>query len=141
MADIQPKKEKPESQAPAAASTAPASQAAVGSLQTPQADTALEVVENIIIADDQKKPGRTKTTAGEHVHKWGTYLSVDWVLNAAAGVSFSYWGKYSQLGQKFWSGPITSGFKKALSARRPLLSTISHRHNPKKSFFAFQLFN
>lgn len=33
------------------------------------------------------------------------------------------------------------GFKKALSARRPLLSTISHRHNTTKSFFAFQLFD
>jgi hypothetical protein len=52
---------------------------------------------------------------GQKIHKWATYLSVDWVFNAAVGVSFAYWGKFTKSGQKFWSGPIQKGFKKVLS--------------------------
>lgn len=53
-------------------------------------------------------------TAGEKIHKWSTYLSVDWIFNAATGVGFGYWGNFSKAGKQYWSGPITDGFKKAL---------------------------
>lgn len=54
-------------------------------------------------------------TAGERIHKWGTYLSVDWIFNATVGVAFAYWGKFTESGQRMWSGPITKGFTKILS--------------------------
>jgi hypothetical protein len=55
------------------------------------------------------------STVGQNIHKWGTYLSVDWVLNTALGVSFAYATKYTELGKKCWSEPITAGFTKALA--------------------------
>gem|GEM_PF-3041597 len=69
-------------------------------------------------ATAESKPDTTDlgkiVTAGERVHKWGTYLSVDWLFNAATGVSFAYWGKYTDLGKKIWSEPLTKGFTKLL---------------------------
>lgn len=61
-----------------------------------------------------KTGARSFTTPGEKVHKWGTYLSVDWIFNAASGVAFSYAGKYTEIGKKYYSGPLTSGFEIAL---------------------------
>ncbi len=66
-------------------------------------------------------PGEAKggtVTTGAKIHKWGTYLSVDWIFNTATGVSFAYWGKYTDTGKKFWSGPVTDAFTKAL---KPLI--------------------
>lgn len=57
---------------------------------------------------------RSFISAGERIHKWGTYLSVDWIFNAATGVGFAYWGSYTDMGKKMWSGPITNFFTKAL---------------------------
>ncbi|MFO1242218.1 MAG: hypothetical protein U1E36_03325 [Rickettsiales bacterium] len=54
------------------------------------------------------------TTAGTRIHKWGTYIGVDWIFNTASGVSFAYWGKFSESGQKYWSKPITGFFEKIL---------------------------
>ncbi|MBY0406524.1 MAG: hypothetical protein K2Q01_02440 [Rickettsiales bacterium] len=54
-------------------------------------------------------------SAGQKVHKWGTYLSVDWLFNTVTGVSFAYAAKYTDIGKKYWSGPITNGFKAILS--------------------------
>ena len=62
-----------------------------------------------------EKDKRSFVSKGERIHKLGTYLSVDWLLNAATGVGFAYWGKYSDLGKKMWSGPLTEGFSKLLS--------------------------
>ncbi|MBN8543634.1 MAG: hypothetical protein J0M34_05150 [Alphaproteobacteria bacterium] len=45
-------------------------------------------------------------TTGQHIHKWSTYLSVDWVFNTLCGVGFAYGAKYTKIGQKLWSGPI-----------------------------------
>lgn len=67
------------------------------------------------LTKDGKEPFKT---AGEKVHKWGTYLGVDWLFNAAAGVSFAYWGKYTRSGQKLFSGPVTKGFEAVL---KPLI--------------------
>lgn len=54
----------------------------------------------------REKGEKPIVTAGQHIHKWGTYLSVDWVFNTIVGVGFAYWGKYTKLGQKLWSGPL-----------------------------------
>src|SRR6185295_17713940 len=61
---------------------------------------------------DEKK--RDFISKGERIHKWSTYLGVDWVFNAAVGVSFAYWGKFTESGKKIWSGPLTKGFTAAL---------------------------
>jgi hypothetical protein len=53
-------------------------------------------------------------SAGQRLHNISTYLGVDWLFNAAAGVSFAYWGKVSQAGKKYWSGPIEKGFERIL---------------------------
>ncbi len=53
-------------------------------------------------------------STGQHIHKWGTYLSVDWIFNAMTGVTFAYWGKFTESGKKIWSEPITNAFKKGL---------------------------
>lgn len=67
-------------------------------------------------APAQQKPiDKHFVTAGTSVHKWSTYLGVDWVFNAFTGVSFAYWGKFSQSGQEYWSKPITNFFEKALT--------------------------
>src|SRR5688572_24227560 len=47
------------------------------------------------------------TTFGQNFHKWSTYISVDWVLNYAAGVLFSCWARYTKLGQGYWFKPVT----------------------------------
>jgi len=52
---------------------------------------------------------------GGHLHKWGTYLGIDWIFNTIAGVSFAYWGQFTESGKKYWSGPITGFFTKVLS--------------------------
>lgn len=54
-------------------------------------------------------------TAGQHIHKWGTYLSVDWMFNTLCGVGFHYFSKYTHIGRQYWSGPIQGAFKKILS--------------------------
>lgn len=69
------------------------------------------------ITDNAQEATRTKDTfasKGASVHKWGTYLGIDWLFNAATGVGFSYAAKYTEVGKKYWSGPITSGFTKIL---------------------------
>lgn len=79
---------------------------------TPIGDALVEPESSI--ADEASTQKRAFISLGERIHKWGTYLSVDWVFNAATGVGFAYWGKYTQLGQKLWSGPLTRGFTKLL---------------------------
>ena len=68
------------------------------------------------IPEDQHKT--SFISKGESAHKWGTYLGVDWLFNTATGVSFAYWGKYTDLGKKIWSEPLTKGFESAL---KPLI--------------------
>lgn len=75
----------------------------------------LETLEQEIDIANATTPGkRSFISAGEHIHKWGTYLSVDWVLNAATGVTFSYLSKYTELGRKLWNDPIHNGFSRVL---------------------------
>lgn len=57
---------------------------------------------------------RTFISRGQKFHKWTTYLGIDWILNATFGVSFSYWGKYSKMGQEKWSRPLTEFFTEKL---------------------------
>lgn len=66
--------------------------------------------------DKLNKDGKERAfvSKGEKLHKWVTYLSVDWVFNAAMGVAFAYGAKFTDFGQKYWSGPITEGFTKLL---------------------------
>ncbi len=63
-------------------------------------------------------------TAGERIHHWSTYLGIDWIFNAMSGVSFAYFTKYTDFGKKYWSGPITSFFDKAL---KPLIKNDAQR--------------
>jgi hypothetical protein len=81
-------------------------------------------VTEIVEVETSKKPFVSK---GEQVHKWGSYLGVDWLFNTATGVSFAYWGKYTDLGKKLWSKPVTDAFETAL---KPL---IKHPEQLKKS--------
>lgn len=53
-------------------------------------------------------------TTGQKIHKWGTYLGMDWILNTAAGVGFAYWGKVTPTGKKWWSSHWEKFFDKAL---------------------------
>ena len=62
-------------------------------------------------------------TKGEKVHKWGTYLSVDWIFNAGAGAVFTYWAKFTPLGQKTWTNFWTKTFNAGL---KPLIKNESH---------------
>ncbi len=64
--------------------------------------------------DHNNANNNAKSSWGVFIHKWSTYLSVDWLYNAAVGVGFSYGAKYSEIGKKYWSGPITTAFSKAL---------------------------
>jgi len=57
---------------------------------------------------------RAFVSAGEKVHRWGTYLSIDWLFNATVGVAFAYLTKYTDKGKKYWSDPVTEGFTTAL---------------------------
>lgn len=59
--------------------------------------------------------GKGFVSAGERIHKWSTYLGIDWIFNAFTGVSFAYWAKYSDVGKRYWSEPITKAFIKGLS--------------------------
>ncbi|MEJ0009676.1 MAG: hypothetical protein WDN72_03615 [Alphaproteobacteria bacterium] len=45
-------------------------------------------------------------TFGQRFQKWSTYISVDWVLNYITGMLFSVWGRYTDLGRTYWSGPL-----------------------------------
>lgn len=67
-------------------------------------------------ADEINTNGRKRpfVSMGEHIHKWGTYLSVDWIFNATVGVAFAYWGKFTESGKKLWSGPISKMFNAIL---------------------------
>ena len=70
---------------------------------------------------DSGKPTTHKrgfVSAGEQIYGWVTYLGVDWIYNAAVGVSFAYWGKYTKAGQKYWSQPISKFFERTL---KPLI--------------------
>ena len=58
--------------------------------------------------------GKPFVSTGQKVHKWSTYLGVDWILNAIAGVGFSYWGNHTKTGQKLWGRPVKAMFTKAL---------------------------
>lgn len=67
---------------------------------------------------------RNFISKGEHLHKWSSYLAVDWIFNAAVGVTFAYWGKFTEAGRKIWSEPITRGFTKALT---PFIKNVEQR--------------
>ena len=54
-------------------------------------------------------------TAGGQIHKWGTYLGIDWAWNTMSGVTFSDWAEFNETGQKLWSKPVGEGFDKVLS--------------------------
>lgn len=71
-----------------------------------------------------KPTDKNFVTPGTSIHKWSTYLGVDWVFNAFTGVSFAYWGKFSESGKKYWSEPITRFFDKALT---PLIKNAEKR--------------
>ncbi|MGE0753668.1 MAG: hypothetical protein AB7L92_00730 [Alphaproteobacteria bacterium] len=86
-------------------------------VQEAKADVAMTAVDAALPDTIQPKPVvpiEHEKTTGEKIHKWGTYLGVDWVLNTALGVGFAYWGKVTKSGQMLWSKPWNKVFDKAL---------------------------
>lgn len=77
-------------------------------------DVGLDAAANPLIESIISDPKVDFTTKGQKIHKWGTYLGVDWIFNAITGVSFAYWGKHTEEGQRIWSGPLTAFFTKNL---------------------------
>jgi hypothetical protein len=79
-------------------------------------DAASQKAEAVDVAPLELRPKKRKfITAGEHIHKWSTYIVLDWIVNTGFGVTFSYWGKFTEAGKKIWSQPITNFFDKALT--------------------------
>lgn len=70
-------------------------------------DTPAQEPQESAFAEEGSKKYRF-VTAGERIHKWATYLSVDWVFNATMGALLAYWGKFTDSGQKLWSNPINN---------------------------------
>jgi hypothetical protein len=72
-----------------------------------------------------QKPGgeRAFVSAGERIHHWSTYLSIDWIYNAASGAVFAYWGKFTKSGQALWSEPVNKIFSKTL---KPFFENEAH---------------
>ncbi len=59
-------------------------------------------------------------TKGARIHNEVTYRLVDWLLNSAVGVSFTYWTERRESGQKYFGKPISDFFNKRL---KPFLKT------------------
>ncbi len=73
-------------------------------------------VERAIIPPEEQTGGkRSFVSAGEHIHKWSTYLSIDWIYNATAGAIFAYWGKFTPSGKALWSKPVDKAFETMLA--------------------------
>lgn len=70
-----------------------------------------------------KDDKRGFVSAGEKIHHWTTYLTVDWVYNATVGAIFAYWGKFTPSGKKIWSNNIDWAFTKIL---QPFLKNPEH---------------
>ncbi len=68
------------------------------------------------------KQGKPFVSAGQFLHKWTTYLGVDWIFNTMCGVAFAYGAKYTKIGQTFWSKPVQSA---GLWLLKPVLKTPS----------------
>jgi hypothetical protein len=66
------------------------------------------------VIKDAAPQKRSFVSAGEKIHKWGTYFSVDFLLNATFGVLFWYGTEHTKLGQRLWSNPIKKGFTSLL---------------------------
>lgn len=76
----------------------------------------IDALEHAIIPPEEQSNGkRSFVSTGEHIHKWSTYLSVDWIYNATAGAAFAYWGKFTPSGQAIWSKPVDAMFTTALT--------------------------
>jgi hypothetical protein len=67
---------------------------------------AADTPSHVAVADPNKKPFES---FGQNVHKWGTYISIDWFLNYVTGVAFAMWATYHPVGKKYWSEPMTKG--------------------------------
>lgn len=76
-----------------------------GNLAVAAAKTDTPAVEKVVEEKD-----RAFISKGEKIHKWTTYLGVDWVFNTAVGVSFAYWGKFTESGKRIWSENLNKGF-------------------------------
>ena len=71
-----------------------------------------KVVDAAVPAAEQKT--KPFVSAGSRIHNWSTYLGIDWLFNACVGVSFAYWGTFTESGQKYWSKPIGNFFETVL---------------------------
>ncbi|MCI5049114.1 MAG: hypothetical protein MRY32_02105 [Rickettsiales bacterium] len=53
-------------------------------------------------------------TGGERVFNEVTYRGVDWLLNSAAGVAFTYWAARTKAGEKYFGKPVYNFFHSGL---------------------------
>ena len=65
--------------------------------------------------DENGKPIRHFISIGERIHGLMTYAGADWLLNSAIGVSFTFWGARTQMGQKLFTQPAEWAFGKLFS--------------------------
>ncbi len=60
--------------------------------------------------DKDGKPIRTFISTGEKIHNELTYRGIDWLLNSAFGVAFTYATQRTEIGRKLWSKPLKKAF-------------------------------
>lgn len=72
---------------------------------------------------DTSKADREKT-AGEKVFNEVTYRGIDFALNAAVGVSFTYWTGRTHSGLKYFGAPVERFFEKTL---KPIITDETAR--------------
>lgn len=64
--------------------------------------------------------GKPFVSAGKHIHNELTYRGIDFLLNSAIGVAFTYWSTRTKSGEKYFGKPVTGFFKKLL---KPVLKS------------------
>lgn len=68
-----------------------------------------------ISLDKDGKPIRPFVSAGEHIHDEITYRGVDWLMNSAFGVAFSYVTLRTGWGRKIFTDPLAKGLNSTFS--------------------------
>lgn len=73
--------------------------------------------------DPMFKGEKCFVSKGEVIHNEITYRGVDWFVNSAVGVAFSYATSKTEAGKKYFGKPVSAFFKKILS---PVLKNPAH---------------
>lgn len=73
--------------------------------------------------DQSAEPALSKEefrSAGRRIHNEITYRGIDWLVNSAIGVGFTYWAERTHTGKQYFSKPVSNFFKKIL---KPVLKS------------------